>query len=104
MIVDFSVVKTSTGEVVDTFSEDTDSWSNQEFLRLCIVDVLEREHMGEINLSTLNKYVWHFFKEDIKSRDIEWTWQHLIASARKHLVDNKTIKRDVVDGVTWFSI
>jgi hypothetical protein len=97
------VINVATGEVEDSFEVGI---TNQAFLRGRIIDTLHE--MGgidyELSLEDLNKWIWCYHSDEIKERKIEWTWQHLIASARKWCVDNDVITRDVVDGVTYYQL
>ena len=96
MITDFSVVNTSTGEVSDSWSEDSRDLTNQQFLRWCVNECLEE--FENANISDINQWVWNNFHEELVERNIQWTYQHLIASARKFLVDHNIISWSDVEG------
>ena len=68
--------------------------TNQQLLQNAIIDTLTRHGNRRLTISEINENVWNNFEDDLMDHEIEWTWQHLIASARKHLVDNGSIIRD----------
>lgn len=82
--------------------------TNQEFLRIAILEIfyeiMDGDTVNPISLEDLNKFVYLHNEDEINDRDINWTWQHLIASARKHLVDANLLKRDKVDGITFYTL
>ena len=75
--------------------------TNQQFLRESILDVLGVQ--DEYCIDDLNKWVAHYHMDEIKERGIYWTWQHLIASSRKYLVDKGTLKMETVNNTNWYS-
>ena len=79
--------------------------SIQEQLRSFVIEAI-RCQGGVASLAEINKTVWQKHLQEIHfmGEDVLWTWQHLIASSRKTLVDNKEISRSVVKGVTYYSL
>jgi hypothetical protein len=75
--------------------------TNQQFLRESILHVLGVQ--DELCINDLNRWVAHYHMDEIKERGIQWTWQHLIASSRKYLVDKGTLKMDTVNNTNWYS-
>jgi hypothetical protein len=82
--------------------------TNQEFLRIAILEIfyeiMDGDTVNPISLEDLNKFVYLHNEDAIIDRGIEWTWQHLIASTRKYLVDSSLLKRDKVDGITLYTL
>ena len=76
----------------------------QPFLRESIVELLDGELNNEMSLEDINKWVWFYHKDELKSLGIEWTYQHLIASTRKHLVDVGVLKREKNNGTTFYTL
>ncbi|MDB4616951.1 hypothetical protein OAE23_02505 [Synechococcus sp. AH-551-E11] len=81
--------------------------NNQEFLRIAILQIFNDATVGDnvnpLTLEELNKLVYLRFKDELIDRDIEWTWQHSIASSRKHLVDSKELIRKKVGKTTYYT-
>ena len=65
--------------------------SNQTILKDIILDILST---GPKTIAEINKIVFYGYHNDLESMGIEWTYQHLIASSRKTLVDAGIITRD----------
>ena len=82
--------------------------SNQEFLRISILqifnDVMDGDTLNPISLEDLNKFVFLHNEDELIERGIEWTWQHLIASARKHLVDDGLLSRCKIGKTTVYTL
>ena len=100
MIKELYCVNMSTGEEELISTLDTRTLRTQNFLRMCVNDCLDEYKFASI--SDINRWTWENFGDELIEREIEWTYQHLIASARKHLVDNDIVHRSVVDGETTY--
>ena len=100
MITEFFVTNTTTGESELVDVADTRDRTNQQLLRLCVNECLEDYKFATI--SDINRWTWENFGDELMERGIEWTYQHLISSARKHLVDANIVHRSVIDGETIY--
>ena len=82
--------------------------SNQEFLRIAILqifnDVMDGDNVNPLTIEELNKFVYLWNEDELIERGIEWTWQHLIASTRKHLVDDGSLTREKIDKTTYYTL
>ena len=79
--------------------------TNQEFLRTAVLKIFHKALNNEgISLENLNKAVYQHNESEIIERDIEWTWQHLIANTRKYLVDANLLKRYTDNGITLYTL
>lgn len=82
--------------------------SNQEFLRIAILqifnDVMDGDTVNPLTIEELNKFVYLHNEDEINDRGIEWTWQHLIASTRKHLVDDGSLTRERIGKTTNYTL
>ena len=101
----FQVRNTQTNEVIDTIDFN---FSNQEFLRISILqifnDVMDGDTLNALTLENLNMLVFLHNEDEIIERGIEWTWQHLIASTRKSLVDDGLINRSKIGKTTFYTL
>ena len=79
--------------------------TNQEQLRCFVIDAI-RHLGGSASLADINRTVWERHLTEIQSmgEDVLWTWQHLIASSRKMLVDDKKISRSIAEGITYYTL
>ncbi len=79
--------------------------SDQTFLRTAILEIFRESLENEpIALEDLNKFVYLQNESEIIDRDIEWTWQHLIASSRKRLVDDSALTREKIGKTTYYTL
>ena len=82
--------------------------SNQEFLRIAILqifnDVMDGDNVNPLTIEELNKFVYLWNEDELIERGIEWTWQHLIASTRKHLVDDGSLTREKIGKTTNYTL
>ena len=101
----FQVRNTQTDEVEDTIDFN---FTNQEFLRISILqifnDVMDGDVVNPLTLEELNMFVYFNNEDELRERGIKWTWQHLIASARKHLVDDGSLTREKVGKTTYYTL
>ena len=65
--------------------------SSQTILKDIILEILST---GPKTIAEMNKIVFYRYHNELEAVGIEWTYQHLIASARKTLVDAGLITRD----------
>ena len=82
--------------------------TNQEFLRIAIMsifnDVMDGDTVNPLTLEELNKFVYLHNENELIERGIEWNWQHLIASTRKHLVVGGALTRKKVGKTTYYTL
>jgi hypothetical protein len=101
----FQVRNTQTDEVVDSIDFN---FTNQEFLRIAILqifnDVMDGDTVNPLTIEELNKFVYLWNENELIERGIEWTWQHLIASTRKHLVDDGSLTRERIGKTTYYTL
>ena len=101
----FQVRNTQTDEVVDSIDFN---FTNQEFLRIAILqifnDVMDGDNVNPLTIEELNKFVYLWNENELIERGIEWTWQHLIASTRKHLVDDGSLTREKIGKTTYYTL
>ena len=101
----FQVRNTQTDEVVDSIDFN---FTNQEFLRIAILqifnDVMDGDTVNPLTIEELNKFVYLWNEDELIERGIEWTWQHLIASTRKHLVDDGSLTRERIGKTTYYTL
>ena len=101
----FQVRNTQTDEVVDSIDFN---FTNQEFLRIAILqifnDVMDGDNVNPLTIEELNKFVYLWNEDELIERGIEWTWQHLIASTRKHLVDDGSLTREKIGKTTYYTL
>ena len=101
----FQVRNTQTDEVEDTINFN---FTNQEFLRIAILqifnDVMDGDTVNSLTIEELNKFVYLSNEDELIERGIEWTWQHLIASTRKHLVDDGSLTRERIGKTTNYTL
>lgn len=64
--------------------------SSQTTLKRIVLEILEE---GPMTIKEINEIVFTEYLEDLEAHDIVWTYQHLIASSRKTLVDDGAIDR-----------
>ena len=69
----------------------TKPMSNQTTLKDIVLEILAN---GPKNIGEINKEVFYTYHTDLESMGIEWTYQHLIASSRKSLVDAGIVNRN----------
>ena len=55
---------------------------------------MDGDTVNPLTIEELNKFVYLWNENELIERGIEWTWQHLIASTRKHLVDDGSLTRE----------
>ena len=101
----FQVRNTQTDEVVDSIDFN---FTNQEFLRIAILqifyEVMDGDNENPLTIEELNKFVYLWNENELIERGIEWTWQHLIASTRKHLVDDGALTREKIGKTTYYTL
>ena len=101
----FQVRNTQTDEVVDSIDFN---FTNQEFLRIAILqifyEVMDGDTENPLTIEELNKFVYLWNENELIERGIEWTWQHLIASTRKHLVDDGSLTRERIGKTTYYTL
>ena len=101
----FQVRNTQTDEVVDSIDFN---FTNQEFLRIAILqifyEVMDGDTENPLTIEELNKFVYLWNENELIERGIEWTWQHLIADARKHLVDDGSLTRERIGKTTYYTL
>ena len=106
----FQVRNTQTDEVEDTINFN---FTNQEFLRIAILQIFNDVMDGDdalvlalrgLTIEELNKLVYQWNENELIERGIKWTWQHLIASTRKHLVDDGSLTRERIGKTTYYTL
>ncbi len=76
--------------------------SNQKFLQSAILTVLSDSTV--LSIADMNREVFSQFSDELTTREIEWVWQHLIATARKTLSDNGEITYAKNNGTNVYTL